>query len=201
MSTRLHLGVAVGCVIVMGTFSQRVEGSPPSSQADGKERRLPHAKKCPAAEPEPPRDTATRIALIDMEFVFKNSKKFVTLTTELNAEVEESDAAAQEKGENFNERRLRKRQFLIKEAEAYKSVYQDVTRAVQGYAMQNGYRLVIRFNRQPLDAARTPQDTIGAMNRQIVFHYTEDDITDAITDVVNSRFDRERIAACDASRP
>lgn len=100
-----------------------------------------------------------------------NEKKILTLQTNL---------------ESF--RKVQQREFLRKEAEIYKTVYMEVQENVQHYAKHYGYTLIIRFNRQSVDAAENPQEIITSMNRQVVFYREQDDLTDPILDYLNKQY-------------
>ena len=100
-----------------------------------------------------------------------NEKKILTLQTNL---------------ESF--RKVQQREFLRKEAEIYKTVYMEVQENVQRYAKHYGYTLIIRFNRQSVDAAENPQEIITSMNRQVVYYREDDDLTDPILDYLNKQY-------------
>jgi outer membrane protein len=84
-------------------------------------------------------------------------------------------------------RRAAQRDFLKKESQIYHTVYMDTADMVAKYATHFNYTLVIRFNREELDTENA-QKLIEGMNRQVVFHRPEDDITDPVTDALNRQF-------------
>jgi len=84
-------------------------------------------------------------------------------------------------------RRAAQRDFLKEESQIYHTVYMDVADAVAKYANYYTYTLVIRFNREELDTDNA-QKLIEGMNRQVVFHRPEDDITLSVTDYLNKKF-------------
>ncbi len=88
-------------------------------------------------------------------------------------------------------RKVQQREFLRKEAEIYKTVYMDVQSAVQKYAKYYKYTLVLRFNRQSVDAAENPQEIITSMNRQVVHYREQDDLTDPILKFLNDEYARD----------
>ena len=100
-----------------------------------------------------------------------NETKILTLQTKL---------------ESF--RKVQQREFLRKEAEIYKTVYMEVQNAVQRYAKYYKYTLVLRFNRQSVDAAENPQEIITSMNRQVVHYREQDDLTDPILNFLNDEY-------------
>jgi outer membrane protein len=85
-------------------------------------------------------------------------------------------------------RKVQQREFLRKESGIYKTVYLEASDAVEKYAQYYGYTLIIRFNREGLDSADDPQTVIQRMNRQVVYHTPEDDITDKILGYLNREY-------------
>lgn len=84
-------------------------------------------------------------------------------------------------------RRTASRDFLKKESKIYLQVYTETSEAVKKYADFYKYTLVIRFNREELDT-ENPQALLQGMNRQVVYHRGEDDITDSVLDYLNRRY-------------
>ena len=113
-----------------------------------------------------------------------NETKILTLQTKL---------------ESF--RKVQQREFLRKEAEIYKTVYMEVQNAVQRYAKYYKYTLVLRFNRQSVDAAENPQEIITSMNRQVVHYREEDDLTDPILDFLNDEYSKSKGGAPTSPTP
>ncbi len=70
--------------------------------------------------------------------------------------------------------------FMKKEAELYKEIYSDVTGMVKMWCDRKGYSLVIRYKRDGVDAAKATGDILQGMNRLVVYHTPQDDITDTI---------------------
>ena len=105
----------------------------------------------------------------------------------------------QTKLESF--RKVQQREFLRKEAEIYKTVYMEVQNAVQRYAKYYKYTLVLRFNRQSVDAAENPQEIITSMNRQVVHYREEDDLTDPILDFLNDEYNKSKGGAPTGGTP
>ncbi len=62
-------------------------------------------------------------------------------------------------------RRSTQREILKAESEIYHTVYMEVSDAVKKYSKYYGYTLVLRFNRDELNA-EDPQGLIQGMNRQ-----------------------------------
>ena len=80
------------------------------------------------------------------------------------------------------------RDLLRKESQIYKTVYLEATDAVQKFAYHYKYTLVMRFNREGLDTAAEPGEVLQRMNRQVVYHREEDDITQPIVDYLNKLY-------------
>jgi outer membrane protein len=85
-------------------------------------------------------------------------------------------------------RQVQQRDFLRKESEIYKQVYLEVQDAVNKYAAYYHYTLIMRFNRTKVEEAENPQEVIQSMNRQVVFHRTNDDITKPVLDYLNKTY-------------
>lgn len=95
-------------------------------------------------------------------------------------------------------RRNAQRDFLKQESQIYHQVYTEASDAVAKYATYYKYTLVIRFNREDLDTENA-QKLIEGMNRQVVYHREQDDITTAVTDFLNQRYAKQSGAA--ATKP
>ena len=103
--------------------------------------------------------------------------------------------------ENF--RRTASRDFLKKESKIYLQVYTETSEAVKKYADYYKYTLVIRFNREQLET-ENPQALLQGMNRQVVYHRDEDDITDSVLKYLNEKYTRttvDKTPARPAPRP
>ncbi|MBW3540494.1 MAG: OmpH family outer membrane protein [Planctomycetes bacterium] len=79
-------------------------------------------------------------------------------------------------------------QFLRQEADIYKTIYLEVSEAVGLYAQHYKYTLVLRFNAEEVKDAADPKEILNSMNRQVVFHRGEDDITKAVLNYLNQRY-------------
>lgn len=86
-------------------------------------------------------------------------------------------------------RRAAQREFLKKESQIYHTVYMETADAVSKYAKYYNYTLVMRFNREELDSENA-QKLIEGMNRQVVYHRPEDDITLSVTDYLNKSYNK-----------
>ncbi|MEK6261318.1 MAG: OmpH family outer membrane protein [Planctomycetota bacterium] len=84
-------------------------------------------------------------------------------------------------------RRAASRDFLKKESQIYLQVYNETSDAVKKYATHYHYTLIIRFNREELDT-ENPQNLLQGMNRQVVYHQAEDDITPSVLEFLNRSY-------------
>ena len=84
-------------------------------------------------------------------------------------------------------RRAASREFLKKESQIYLQVYNETSDAVKKYAKHYQYTLIIRFNREELDT-ENPQNLLQGMNRQVVYHQAEDDITPSVLEFLNRSY-------------
>lgn len=87
-----------------------------------------------------------------------------------------------------------RRDLMRRESQIYKTVYLEVSDAVQKYASYYKYTLIIRFDRQALDDKATPPEVVQRMNKQVVFYRTDDDITDAVLQYLNRLYDQSKSA-------
>ncbi|WP_166828204.1 OmpH family outer membrane protein [Thalassoroseus pseudoceratinae] len=86
-------------------------------------------------------------------------------------------------------RKIAQRDFLRKEAEIYKTVYLEVSEAVELYANHYKYSLIMRFSRDGVeDASGNPQQILQSMNRQVVSFGKELDITDTVLEYLNRKY-------------
>lgn len=84
-------------------------------------------------------------------------------------------------------RKVAQRDFLRKESRIYHTIYMEVTDTVKKYAKIYNYTLIMRFNRESLDTD-DPKKLIQGMNRQVVFHRADDDITLSVLDYLNRSY-------------
>lgn len=92
----------------------------------------------------------------------------------------QGELAAYAKGEQ--------RELMRKESQIYKQVYIEVTQAVKTYAGIKGYTLVLRFSPKGAEESDTPQAIVDSMNRQVVYHRPNDDITRNVLFYLNSQY-------------
>lgn len=120
-----------------------------------------------------------------LQMLTESSPGYAQAEAELASKAAEIDAG----------RKVMQRDFLRKESQIYKQVYMEVTGAVKMYAEYYNYTLVLRFNRSQLQEDDAPRDVINGMNKQVVYHRSEDDITDAVLDYLNKKHAKENAAA------
>ena len=80
------------------------------------------------------------------------------------------------------------RELMRKESAIYKQIYVEVTGAVKKYAEWRKLTLVIRFSPKGADQAETPQSIVDSMNRQVVYHRPDDDITQSVLNYLNRSY-------------
>lgn len=85
---------------------------------------------------------------------------------------------------------VERRDIVRKQADVYKKIYVEVQQAVSMYAKHYDYTLIMRFNREDVSAAGDPQKIIQGMNRQVVWHRPQDDLTDPILQYLNDQYRR-----------
>jgi Skp family chaperone for outer membrane proteins len=79
--------------------------------------------------------------------------------------------------------RQKSREFLEQEAQIRYEAYQEIQQHVAKFCQSYGIQLVIRFNRQPIDASK-PQEVQLGLNRPIVYQNSLD-ITQHIIESLN----------------
>ncbi len=81
---------------------------------------------------------------------------------------------------------LQKKEFLEREAKIYHNVYQEILQEVDYYCASNGITMVLRFNGEQVDANR-PEDVLRNINKPVVWHNRNLDITQVVIDNLNRR--------------
>lgn len=80
------------------------------------------------------------------------------------------------------------RELLRKEADLLKTVYLEAMDVVEKFAVKFGYTLVMRFNSDTFEGEDMSKMQL-VMNRVIVYHQAEDDLTDGVIKFLNRQFD------------
>lgn len=86
------------------------------------------------------------------------------------------------------------RDLIRKEADLLKTVYLEAMEVVGKFADRFGYTMVMRFNSDTFEGDDMNKMQL-VMNRVIVFHRPEDDLTDGVIKYLNSTYDRSLKAA------
>lgn len=81
-----------------------------------------------------------------------------------------------------------RRDLMRRESQIYRTVYMEVADAVKKYAFHYKYTLVMRFDREELKDQVEYNKVAKAMNRQVVYHRPDDDITLSVLNYLNSRY-------------
>ncbi len=89
-------------------------------------------------------------------------------------------------------KQVEQRDIVRKQAEVYKQIYVEVQDTVGQYAKHYKYTLIMRFNRQEVADAVNPDSVIQSMNRQVVWHQPQDDLTDPILKFLNEKYQRSQ---------
>ncbi|MDA0591133.1 MAG: OmpH family outer membrane protein [Planctomycetota bacterium] len=80
-------------------------------------------------------------------------------------------------------------EYVRKEAEIFEQIYVEARDVIKLYSEHFEYTLVLRFNSQPLDTqSGNPQEIANNLNKLVVYHRAQDDITDAIVEFLNRKF-------------
>lgn len=104
------------------------------------------------------------------------SPDFKTLETQLTKELADLNLSVQ----------LERKRFIEREAQMAYDLYKQVRDEVANYCRQNGIRLVMRFNGEPLDMSK-PEQIAEQLNRNVVYHESTIDITPVILQRLNSQ--------------
>jgi len=96
--------------------------------------------------------------------------------TQLQIELQSSKAAAQ-------------RKFFQEESRMYRTIYLEVTDLVKKYAEYHKYTLILRFTSDDLGENDDPQKVMAALQRQVVYYRSDDDITNEVLKFLNSKYE------------
>jgi Skp family chaperone for outer membrane proteins len=94
-------------------------------------------------------------------------------------------------------RKTQQRDLIRKEAQIYKQIYLEVSDAVEKYATHFHITLVLRFSGDDLGTQENPEDVMRGLNRQVVYYRPSEDITNAICEFLNRKY--QRMAAAPAA--
>jgi outer membrane protein len=80
------------------------------------------------------------------------------------------------------------KEMYRRESKIYHTVYHEVQDAVNKFCTTYKYTLVMRFSRDELSS--DPQKLMQGLNKPVVFHQPEDDLTDSVIDYLNQKYAR-----------
>lgn len=85
--------------------------------------------------------------------------------------------------------KLAQAEYVREEAKIFEQIYVEARDVIKLYSEHFKYTLVIRFNSQPLnEEQKNPNAVANQLNKLIVYHRAQDDITDAIVEYLNRKF-------------
>ena len=87
-------------------------------------------------------------------------------------------------------RKSSQRTLMQKEADIYKTVYLESMEVVEKFAKHYGYTLVMRFNSENIEGEDLQKLQVG-LNRVIIYHQPEDDLTDGVIGHLNKLYDKK----------
>lgn len=96
-------------------------------------------------------------------------------------------------------RKSQQRELIRKEAQIYKTIYLEVSDAVEKYATHFNFTLVLRFSADDVNGQENPEEVMRGLNRQVVYYRPSEDITNAICEFLNRRYQRMAAAPADAN--
>lgn len=85
-----------------------------------------------------------------------------------------------------------------KEAQIFEDVYLEVADVIKMYAEYYKYTLVIRFNSDQIDAD-SPQQLSQGLNKLVLYHRPQDDITQPVIDYLNKQYAKKSGGAAPAA--
>ena len=84
-------------------------------------------------------------------------------------------------------RKLANVQYQRKEAEIFQDIYVDSVGVIKLYAEHFKFSMVMRFNSAELDKSN-PSSLANGLNKLVIYHRPQDDITDAVIDYLNRKY-------------
>ena len=162
-----------------------------------------------------PAPAAPTIGLLDVSYIFKNHPRFKANMTEMQndlrqaetnfkAERDEIQRLAQQLKQFEGTRdqkaleedlvrrqtnlaaqiQLQKKEFYQREAKIYHNAYQEILQVVAYYCQTNNISMVLRFDGDPVKV-ENPEDVLRFINRPVVFHQRQQDITQVVLQGLN----------------
>lgn len=85
--------------------------------------------------------------------------------------------------------KLAQAEYVREEAKIFEQIYVEARDVIKLYSEHFKYTLVLRFNSKPLDTeSGAPQEVANSLNKLVVYHRAQDDITDSIIEYLNRKF-------------
>lgn len=100
-------------------------------------------------------------------------------------EIEEELVKKHRQAEDF--KREQQQRLVRKEADVYKTVYLEVMAVVREVANEQKLTIVFRFDRTSIADVDGKENIVKVLNRQVLFHRVENDMTDEIVERLNSK--------------
>lgn len=169
----------------------------------------------PASAQTAPRPS---IALLDVNYIFKNHTRFNAMRADLTAEVERAEQQLKSQRDELQKQQdalkdfkpgsveykqreqdlarrvadlnirmqAQRKEFLLKEAGIYNTVYKEIQQVVAYYANQQGFTAVVKFNGDPAQED-DPDTVLRTINQDVVWYAPGLDITPVILEQLNRR--------------
>jgi Skp family chaperone for outer membrane proteins len=97
-------------------------------------------------------------------------------------------------------RKLANVQYQRKEAEIFQDIYVDSVGVIKLYAEHFKFSMVMRFNSAELDKTN-PSSLANGLNKLVIYHRPQDDITDAVIDYLNRKYTPTKPAVPQTATP
>jgi len=81
------------------------------------------------------------------------------------------------------------RKLARRESEMFKTIYADTTSMIRKYAEFADYTVVIRFDSKDIEDDTPPAEAVQRMNKQVVYHRGENDITEVVLQSLNKQYE------------
>ena len=134
----------------------------------------------------------------EMEIALAEAKKIAATAEKVKEELKllkqgsaefikrESDLA-QLSSDFETKRKIANVQYQRKEAEIFQKIYVDAVAVIKLYAEHFQYSMVMRFNSAELDK-NNQASVVNGLNKLVIYHLPQDDITDAVIDYLNRKY-------------
>jgi hypothetical protein len=139
-----------------------------------------------AAAPAPTAPAATAaspgIVVIDINYIYEHHERFKADTPEYKT----IDEEVTRRTVQFNVKKASQaKELMEREGAMYFGLYREIQQELQYFAKQNNIRLILRFNREPVDP-NDRKSVLNEINKAVVFHERLD-ITEVILGELNRR--------------